>query len=46
MLALIVARRAMYWLQSDLIAQAKAANQAALSVITGQILHGFFDVTV
>src|SRR5271166_4075492 len=46
MLALIVARRAMYWLESDLTATAKPANRAALSVITGQVLHGFFDVTM
>jgi len=36
----------MYWLESDLIAAAKPANRAALSVITGQVLHGFFDVTL
>ena len=46
MLVLIVVRRAMYWLESDLTAAAKPANRAALSVITGQVLHGFFDVTV
>jgi hypothetical protein len=46
MLALIVVRRAMYWLESDLTAGARPANRAALSVITGQVLHGFFDVTV
>jgi hypothetical protein len=46
MLTLIVARRAMYWLESDLTAAAKPANRAALSVITGQVLHGFFDLTV
>ena len=46
MLALIVVRRAMYWLESDLNAAAKPANRAALSVITGQVLHGFFDVTM
>ena len=46
MLALIVVRRAMYWLESDLTAAAKPANRAALSVITGQVLHGFFDVTL
>jgi hypothetical protein len=46
MLALIVVRRAMYWLESDLTAAARPANRAALSVITGQVLHGFFDITV
>ena len=46
MLALIVVRRVMYWLESDLTAAAKPANRAALSVITGQVLHGFFDVTL
>jgi len=46
MLALILVRRAMYWLESDLTAAAKPANRAALSVITGQVLHGFFDVTL
>jgi hypothetical protein len=46
MLALIVVRRAIYWLESDLTAAAKPANRAALSVITGQVLHGFFDVTM
>jgi hypothetical protein len=46
MLALIVIRRAMYWLESDLTAAARPANRAALSVITGQVLHGFFDITV
>ena len=46
MLALIVVRRVMYWLESDLTATAKPANRAALSVITGQVLHGFFDVTL
>ena len=46
MLALIVVRRAMYWLESDLTAAAKPQNRAALSVITGQVLHGFFDVTM
>ena len=46
MLALIVVRRAMYWLESDLTAGAKPQNRAALSVITGQVLHGFFDVTM
>jgi hypothetical protein len=46
MLALIVVRRAMYWLESDLTAGARPANRAALSVITGQVLHGFFDITV
>jgi hypothetical protein len=46
MLTLIVARRAMYWLESDLTAAARPANRAALSVITGQVLHGFFDITV
>jgi hypothetical protein len=45
MLALIVVRRAMYWLESDLTAAAKPANRAALSVITGQVLPGFFGVT-
>ena len=45
MLGLIVIRRAMYWLQSDLTAKAKPANQAALMVITGQVLHGLFTVT-
>jgi hypothetical protein len=46
MLALIVVRRAVYWLESDLTAAAKPANRAALSVITGQVLHGFFDATL
>ena len=46
MLALIVVRRAMYWLESDLTATAKPANRTALSVITGQVLHGFFDATL
>jgi hypothetical protein len=46
MLGLIVARRALYWLQSGLTAQAKPANRAALSAIEGQVLHGFFDVTL
>lgn len=46
MLGLIVLRRVTYWLQSDLTAHAKPANQAALSVITGQVLHGLFTVTV
>jgi uncharacterized membrane protein len=46
MLALILVRRAMHWPESDLTAAAKPANRAALSVITGQVLHGFFDVTV
>jgi len=46
MLALIVVRRAMYWLESDLTAAARPANRAALSVITGQVLHGFFDITM
>ncbi len=46
MLGLIVIRRAMFWLQSGLIAHAKPANQAALAVITGQILHGLFTVTL
>ena len=46
MLGLIVIRRAMYWLQSDLTAKAKPANQAALTVITGQVLHGLFTVTL
>ncbi len=46
MLALIVVRRAMYWLESDLTAAAKPANRAALSVIVGQVLHGVFDVTL
>jgi hypothetical protein len=36
----------MYWLESDLTAAARPANRAALSVITGQVLHGFFDITV
>jgi hypothetical protein len=46
MLALIVVRRAVYWLESDLTAAAKPANRAALSVIVGQVLHGFFDATL
>ena len=46
MLALIVLRRAMYWLESDLTAAAKPQNRAALSVIAGQVLHGVFDVTL
>jgi hypothetical protein len=46
MLALIVVRRAMYWLESDLTAGARPQNRAALSVIAGQILHGFFDLTL
>jgi hypothetical protein len=46
MLTLIVVRRAMYWLESDLTAGARPQNRAALSVIAGQILHGFFDVTL
>ena len=46
MLALIVLRRAMYWLESDLTAAAKPANRPALSVIAGQVLHGVFDVTL
>lgn len=45
MLGLIVIRRAMFWLQSDLTAKAKPANQAALTVITGQVFHGLFAVT-
>jgi hypothetical protein len=46
MLGLIVVRRAVIWLQSNLTAQAKPANQAALNVITGQIFHGLFTVTL
>src|SRR5262245_31737199 len=46
LLGLIVIRRALYWLQSDLIASAKPGNQAALSVITGQVLHGLFTITM
>jgi len=46
MLGLILSRRALYWLQSDLTAHAKPANRAALAAITGQVLHGFFDVTL
>jgi hypothetical protein len=46
MLTLIVVRRAVIWLQSDLVAQAKPANQAALTVITGQIFHGLFTLTL
>ena len=46
MLALIVVRRAMYWLESDLTAAAKPQNRAALSVIVGQVLHGVLDVTL
>jgi hypothetical protein len=46
MLGLIVLRRVTYWLQSDLTAHAKPANQAALSVITGQVLHGLLTVTL
>jgi len=46
LLGLIVIRRALYWLQSDLIASAKPGNQAALSVITGQVLHGLFTLTM
>jgi hypothetical protein len=46
MLALIVVRRAMYWLESDLVAAAKPENRAALSVIVGQVLHGLFDATL
>ena len=33
-------------LESDLTAAAKPQDRAALSVITGQVLHGFFDVTL
>ena len=33
-------------LESDLTAAAKPQSRAALSVITGQVLHGFFDVTL
>lgn len=36
----------MFWLQSDLIGRAKPANQAALSVITGQVLHGLFSISL
>jgi hypothetical protein len=46
MAGLIVLRRVMYWLQSDLIASAKPQNQAAVSVIAGQVLHGLFNATV
>lgn len=46
MLGLIVIRRALFWLQSGLTAQAKPANRAALSVITGQVFHGLFTVTL
>jgi len=46
MLALIVVRRALYRLESDLVAAAKPQNRAALTVIVGQVLHGFFDVTL
>ena len=46
MLALIVLRRALYWLESDLTAAAKPQNRAALGVIVGQVLHGVFDVTL
>ncbi len=46
MLGLVAVRRAVIWLQSDLAGHAKPANQAALSVITGQIFHGFFTVTM
>lgn len=46
MLGLIVIRRAIIWLQSDLTAQAKPANQAALTVITGQVFLGLFTVTL
>ena len=45
MLGLIVVRRVVIWLQSDLLSQAKPANRDALSVITGQVFHGLFDVT-
>jgi hypothetical protein len=45
LLGLVVIRRALYWLQSDLIASAKPANRAALTVITGQVLHGLFTAT-
>ena len=33
-------------LDADLTAAAKPQSRAALSVITGQVLHGFFDVTL
>ena len=46
MLWLIVVRRVTIWLQSDLIAHAKPANQTALTVITGQLFHGLFTVTL
>ena len=46
LLGLVAVRRAVIWLQSDLTGHAKPANQAALSVITGQIFHGFFTVTM
>ena len=46
MFALIVVRRVLYWLESDLVAAAKPQNRTALTVIVGQVLHGFFDVTL
>ena len=46
MLGLIVVRRAVFWLQSGLIAHAKPVNQAAVSVITGQVFGGLFTVTM
>jgi hypothetical protein len=46
MLGLIAVRRVVFWLQSDLLTHAKPANQAALSVITGQIFSGLFTVTL
>jgi hypothetical protein len=46
MLGLIVIRRAVFWLQSDLTAHAKPANQAALDVITGHVFGGLFTVTM
>ncbi len=45
MLGLVVVRRVMIWLQSDLLTQAKPENRDALSAITGQVFHGLFEVT-
>src|SRR5262245_34628439 len=46
MLGLTVIRRALFWLQSGLITHAKPANREALNVITGQVFHGLFTVTL
>lgn len=45
LLGLVVVRRAMWWLQGDLVNAGKTENRAARQAILHQVTHGFFTAS-